>query len=73
MGQLRSNLQIKTTKFPKNQLCKINPDLFVLELKPNKNFNLKYEFSADNNIDTINSSKIDGEIKINNFVTSFEF
>ena len=45
----------------------------LLELYPSDNFKLNYEFSADNNLDTMNSSKIDGEIKINNFVTSFEF
>ena len=45
----------------------------VIEFNPSENLNLNYEFSADNNLDTMNSSKIDGKIKINNFVTSFEF
>ena len=45
----------------------------LLELNPSNNLKLNYEFSADNNLDTMNSSKIDGEIRINNFVTSFEF
>ena len=44
-----------------------------LEFNPTKNLLFNYEFSADNNLDTINSSKIDGEIRINNFVSSFEF
>ena len=45
----------------------------LLELKPSENFEFNYEFSADNNLDTMNSSKIDGKIKINNFITTFEF
>ena len=45
----------------------------ILDFNPSENLKLNYEFSADNNLDTMNSSKIDGEIKINNFVTSFEF
>ena len=38
-----------------------------------ENFNINYDFSADNNLDTINSSKIDTNLKVNNFITSFEF
>ena len=45
----------------------------ILEFNRSENFELSYEFSADNNLDTMNSSKIDGKIKVNNFVTSFEF
>ena len=45
----------------------------ILELSPSENLEFNYEFSADNNLDTMNSSKIEGKIKINNFVTSFEF
>ena len=40
---------------------------------PSKAFNINYDFSADNNLDTINSSKIETDFKVNNFVTSFEF
>ena len=38
-----------------------------------ENFNINYDFSADNNLDTINSSKIETNLTVNNFVTSFEF
>ena len=44
-----------------------------LKISPSENFTLNYEFSADNSLNTMNSSKLDGKIKINNFVTSFEF
>ena len=40
---------------------------------PSEAFNINYDFSADNNLDTINSSKIETDFKVNNFVTSFEF
>ena len=42
-------------------------------LNPSDKFNLNYDFSADNNLDTINSSKIETNLTVNNFVTSFEF
>ena len=45
----------------------------LLEFNHFENLKFNYEFSADNNLDTMNSSKIDAEMKINNFVTSFEF
>ena len=45
----------------------------LVDFNLSENLKLNYEFSADNNLDTMNSSKIDGELKVNNFVTSFEF
>ena len=39
----------------------------------NKNFELNYNFSADNNLDTVNYNKIETTFKVNNFITSFEF
>ena len=73
LGQIFKDSDNK--KFPKTStLQNKSSDLFgALKIKPNENFNLGYNFSADNNLDTINSSKIDGELKINNFITSFEF
>ena len=40
---------------------------------PNNKFNLNYNFSADNNFDTMNYSEVKTNININNFITSFEF
>ena len=37
------------------------------------NLNLVYDFSLDNDMETINSNTIEAEISINNFVTSFNF
>ncbi len=41
--------------------------------QPNKNFKINYDFSADNNFDTMNYNKIETELKVNNFITTFEF
>ena len=41
--------------------------------QPNNNFKINYDFSFDNNLDTTNYSKIETKMKINNFITSFDF
>ena len=40
---------------------------------PNDIFKIDYNFSADNNLQTMNFSEVKTELNINNFVTSFEF
>tara|TARA_B100000795_G_scaffold187140_1_gene142287 strand:+ start:2655 stop:5042 length:2388 start_codon:yes stop_codon:yes gene_type:complete len=44
-----------------------------LEIKPNKYFDFKYNFSLDNNLDKSTYDQIITKISINNFVNSFEF
>jgi len=44
-----------------------------LSLKPKKFLDFKYNFSLDNDLSTLDYSKANAEISINNFVTSFEF
>ena len=44
-----------------------------IELYPNKNLSLKYDFSIDNNFDKTNYDSISTKFKINKFVTSFEY
>ena len=63
------------TRYPKKSTMQNKSSDIIggIEFYPSEQLKLNYEFSADNNLDTMNSSKIDGEIKINNFVTSFEF
>ncbi len=41
--------------------------------KPKEFFNLKYNFSLDNDMQTLNYNFIDATFTVNNFVTSFEF
>ena len=41
--------------------------------QPNNNFKINYDFSADNNLETINYTKIETQLSVNNFITSFDF
>ena len=41
--------------------------------KPKEFIDLKYNFSLDNDMQTLNYNFIDATFKVNNFVTSFEF
>ena len=51
-----------------------NSDLFgSIENKLLNNVDLLYEFSLDNDMRTINSSLIETEISINNFITTFNY
>ena len=40
---------------------------------PNNNFDLNYNYSADNNLDTMNYNFVEAKLNINNFITSFDF
>ncbi len=44
-----------------------------LEIIPSEFFNLSYDFSIDNKLESSNYDLIKADISINNFVTSFEF
>ena len=44
-----------------------------LEVYPNENLALKYNFSIDNNFDKTNYDSISTKFKINKFITSFEY
>ena len=44
-----------------------------LNFKPNDKFKLDYDFSFDNSLDTVNYTKVEAQLSINNFVTSFDF
>jgi LPS-assembly protein len=53
---------------------KKNSDIFgSINNRLFKNFNLRYDFSLDNDIKTVNSNTISTNISINNFVTSFGY
>ena len=44
-----------------------------LKFTPNKNFEINYDFAADNNLDTINLNLIESKFQVNNLITTFEF
>ena len=62
------NLPIKSTLGQKSSNVFGN-----LEFIPSKYFNVKYNFSLDNNLDNSTYDQIITEVSINNFVNSFEF
>ncbi len=78
-----------TLNFEVSSLLRIkeNPDLPIsstigkkmsdifgkIELYPNKNLSMKYDFSLDNNLDKTNYDSISTKLTINKFVTSFEY
>jgi len=66
--QNENDIPISSTINQKNSdlFGSINNQLF-------ENFSLKYDFSLDNDMKTINSNSIDTEISINNFITTFSF
>ncbi len=41
--------------------------------EPNNIFKVNYDFSLDNNLGSINYTKIETQLSVNNFVTSFDF
>jgi LPS-assembly protein len=43
------------------------------KISPNKYFNIDYNFSLDNNLDSTNYDSIKSTLSVNNFVTSFEY
>ena len=73
MGQIfrdtnESNLPIKSKMQNKS-----SDIVGKISFKPNDNFNLNYNYSADNSLDTVNYNFLETKININNFITSFEF
>ena len=44
-----------------------------IEINPSKFFDIGYEFSIDNNLETTNFNLLKTSLKTNNFITSFEF
>ena len=44
-----------------------------IEFTPNENFKINYNFSADNDLDTVNYNFVESKFTVNNFVASFEF
>ncbi len=44
-----------------------------IKFKPYQNFEINYDFSADNDLDTINYNFLESKFRVNNFITSFEF
>jgi LPS-assembly protein len=44
-----------------------------IEFTPNENFKINYNFSADNDLNTLNYNFVESKFTVNNFIASFEF
>ena len=73
LGQIYRDINDK--KLPTNSKMRNKSSDVVgnFNFLPNDNIKINYDFSADNNLDTINYTKVEAELNINNFLTSFEF
>ena len=73
IGQIFRDINDKRLPVKSTMQNKTSDIVGSLEIKPNDIFNLGYEFSADNNLELMNFSKINTSINVNNFITNFEF
>ena len=68
--RVEENLDLPTS----STIGKKMSDIFgKIEIYPNKNLSMKYDFSIDNNFDKTNYDSISTKFTINKFVTSFEY
>ena len=68
--RVEENLDLPTS----STIGKKMSDIFgKIEIYPNKNLSMKYDFSIDNNLDKTNYDSISTKFTINKFVTSFEY
>ncbi len=68
--RVKENPDLSTT----STIGKKMSDIFGnIEVFPNENLSLKYNFSLDNNFNKTNYDNISTKLKINKFVTSFEY
>jgi LPS-assembly protein len=65
----------ENNKLPANSTLnrKMSDIIGEMKLKTNEFIDLNYNFSIDNNVQDLNYHKISSEIKVNNFITTFEF
>ena len=75
-AKLANNLRLEEEeKLPQNSYLGKKTSDFVANLKydPNDFFNINYDFSINENLSDTSYQKLDSEIKINNFVTTFSY
>ena len=73
LGQIFRDVQDKRLPIKSKMRNKSSDIVGDIYFKPNNNFEIDYNFSIDNNVDTINYNQFETKISINNFITSFEF
>ena len=73
LGQIFRDVEDKKLPLSSKMQNKSSDMVGNFNFQTDNNFKINYDFSLDNNLDTINYSKIDTQLSINNFVTSFDF
>ena len=73
LGQIFKDYEDKRLPLTSKMQNKSSDIVGNFNFQPNDKFKLDYDFSFDNNLDTANYTKVETELSINNFVTSFDF
>ena len=73
LGQIFRDVEDKKLPLSSKMQNKSSDMVGNFNFQTDNNFKINYDFSLDNNLDAINYSKIDTQLSINNFVTSFDF
>ena len=74
-GGLASVLRDRNETLPTKSTInnKLSDIVGSLNFKPKKNFNLNYNFSLDNNLESTNYNFLSTDFTVNKFVTTFEY
>ena len=73
LGQIFKDVEDKSLPLSSKMQNKSSDLVGNFNFQPDSRFKINYDFSLDNNLDTTNYSKIETQLNINNFVTSFDF
>ena len=73
LGQIFKDNEDKRLPLTSKMQNKSSDIVGNFNFEPNNNFKIDYDFSFDNNLDAVNYSKVETQLSINNFVTSFDF
>ena len=73
LGQIFKDTEDKRFPLTSKMQNKSSDIVGNFNFQPNNKFELNYDFSFDNNLESINYTKVETQLSINNFVTSFDF
>ena len=73
LGQIFKDVEDKKLPLSSKMQNKSSDVVGNFNFQPDSKFKVNYDFSLDNNLDTVNYSKIETQLSVNNFVTSFDF
>ena len=73
LGQIFKDTEDKRLPITSKMQNKSSDIVGNFSFLPDNKFKINYDFSLDNNLDTVNYTKIETQLNINNFITSFDF